>query len=212
MRNLPKNPKVIFEKYQDPLDDKEVDIAEDDDDSYDDTDEFLPLMGMQRPRAFKMLQTPLGFLSLPEHSLATKNMDFWVFHSNFDITFPMIESLNGLPGVEFLKILTRYRGIVGFGKLFDVEESKKNMENALFHKLEEQQLINTSLPSNKQLNILKDIPVYSKYYAVYTLPNNEVQTVASNEDNAEYREKIAVLQFLHLNIGGIYYDNAEQMD
>ena len=41
------------------------------------------------------------------------------------------DKLNIIPGVEVLKILSRYRFFVGIGKLFDFTEVRKNIENEI---------------------------------------------------------------------------------
>lgn len=62
------------------------------------------------------------------------NFDCWIGHTNFDITYNIKDKLNIIPGVEVLKIFSRYRFFVGIGKLFDFAEVRKNIENEILPK------------------------------------------------------------------------------
>lgn len=57
--------------------------------------------------------------------------DCWVGHTNFDLTVNVKNILDKVPGVEVLKILTRYRFFIGVGKLFDFKEVRKEIEDTL---------------------------------------------------------------------------------
>ena len=62
------------------------------------------------------------------------NFDCWMAHTNFDIT-PMIkEKLNVVPGVEVLKICSRYRFFVGVGTMFNFRDVRKNIEDIILPK------------------------------------------------------------------------------
>lgn len=57
--------------------------------------------------------------------------DCWIGHTNFDITINIKNILDNTPGVEILKIFSRYRFFVGVGQLFDFKEVRKNIEENL---------------------------------------------------------------------------------
>jgi len=57
--------------------------------------------------------------------------DCWVGHTNFDLTPNIKNMLDKIPGIEVLKILSRYRFFIGVGKLFDFKEVRKEIEENL---------------------------------------------------------------------------------
>ena len=44
------------------------------------------------------------------------NFECWIAHTNFDITHRVKEHLNKVPGVEILKVFSRYRFFIVLGK------------------------------------------------------------------------------------------------
>lgn len=62
------------------------------------------------------------------------NFDCWMGHTNFDITPVIKEKLNTIPGVEVLKICSRYRFFVGVGTMFNFTDVRKNIEEVILPK------------------------------------------------------------------------------
>lgn len=62
------------------------------------------------------------------------NFDCWVGHTNFDITPRIKEKLNKVPGIEILKIFSRYRFFVGIGQMFDFQNVRYDIEKELIIK------------------------------------------------------------------------------
>lgn len=59
------------------------------------------------------------------------SFDCWIGHTNFDITHSIKNTLNKIPGVEILKIFSRYRFFIGVGKMFDFKDVRQYIEDAL---------------------------------------------------------------------------------
>jgi hypothetical protein len=59
------------------------------------------------------------------------NFDCWMGHTNFDITPRIKEQLNKIPGIEILKIFSRYRFFVGIGQMFDFQNVRHDIEKEL---------------------------------------------------------------------------------
>lgn len=59
------------------------------------------------------------------------SFDCWIGHTNFDLTYSIKETLNKVPGVELLKICSRYRFFIGVGKMFDFTKVRNDIENAI---------------------------------------------------------------------------------
>jgi hypothetical protein len=95
-----------------------------DDDTYEDEDD--------EKHDFKM---PIPLLPLTNQlveDLSTlSSFDCWIGHTNFDITPHIKNILDSIPGIEFLKIYSRYRFFIGIGKMFDFAEVRKTIEDSL---------------------------------------------------------------------------------
>jgi hypothetical protein len=68
---------------------------------------------------------------LLEELIMLSNFDCWMGHTNFDITPKIKEQLDSIPGVEVLKICSRYRFFIGIGNMFDFKEVRKIIEKEL---------------------------------------------------------------------------------
>tara|TARA_Y100001938_G_C8088076_1_gene433315 strand:+ start:2119 stop:2571 length:453 start_codon:yes stop_codon:yes gene_type:complete len=67
-----------------------------------------------------------------EISLAT-NFECWIGHTNFNLTENIKDKLDQIEGVEMLKVYSRYRFLVGIGRMFDFSDVRKNIES-IFNK------------------------------------------------------------------------------
>ena len=65
-----------------------------------------------------------------EINLAT-NFDCWVAHTNFNLTEHIKNELDRVEGVELLRIFSRYRFLVGVGRMFDFTEVRKEIEKII---------------------------------------------------------------------------------
>jgi hypothetical protein len=83
--------------------------------------------------AKNLVMMPMSEDMLKELSLLT-NFDCWLAHTNFDVTHGIKNKLNKIPGVEVLKIFSRYRFFIAVGKLFDFTEVRTNIENEIIPK------------------------------------------------------------------------------
>tara|TARA_Y100000592_G_scaffold97970_1_gene169872 strand:+ start:3131 stop:3595 length:465 start_codon:yes stop_codon:yes gene_type:complete len=68
-----------------------------------------------------------------EISLAT-NFDCWVAHTNFNLTENIKNKLDSIEGIELLKVFSRYRFLVGVGKMFEFSDVRKTIEDTLTNK------------------------------------------------------------------------------
>jgi hypothetical protein len=59
------------------------------------------------------------------------SFDCWIAHTNFDITPKIKDRLNSIPGIELLKICSRYRFFIGIGQMFDFKEVRNKIEESL---------------------------------------------------------------------------------
>lgn len=68
---------------------------------------------------------------LIEEMTVLSNFDCWMGHTNFDITPEIKDKLNVVPGIELLKICSRYRFFIGVGSMFSFSDVRKNIENII---------------------------------------------------------------------------------
>lgn len=59
------------------------------------------------------------------------SFDCWIGHTNFDITHQIKESLNKVPGIELLKVCSRYRFFIGVGQMFDFKNVRDDINKAI---------------------------------------------------------------------------------
>ena len=87
----------------------------------------------------RIASTPHGFVSMTEHSFASKHFDFWTMHYNQDITPKIVEIIEKCQGVETLNTLTRYRVRIGFNRpliqsgAFNLNEIRGQIESAVIN-------------------------------------------------------------------------------
>ena len=62
------------------------------------------------------------------------NFDCWVAHTNFNLTEKIKNQLDKIEGVELLKVYSRYRFLVGIGRMFDFKDVRRKIESKICHK------------------------------------------------------------------------------
>lgn len=67
----------------------------------------------------KVIATPMGIIPLNDNTASNKIFNFWMGHTNFDITYNIARTIELTEGVETLDVFTRYRFRVGVGKAFE---------------------------------------------------------------------------------------------
>ena len=132
---------VLFEKWHDPFfDDASEAPAEDDLMTAEEAEGLLRMDGIEpeemmgasiRPTPF--LATSMGPMSITEHTQPSKVFNFWVGHSNTQITTPIGEAIAKVEGVEVLTVFSRYRFRVGIGKMFKDGKVFRDIRKAILN-------------------------------------------------------------------------------
>ncbi len=137
---------IMWEKWRDPFgekDDNDIDHIYDSDDSDDDddtnfeTDDYPDAFSKKLnnnlgPKQIKVIATPMGIIPLNENTASGKIFNFWIGHTNFDITKQVADTIEKIDGVETLDIFTRYRFRIGVGKAFYDSEVKQTIQNTVY--------------------------------------------------------------------------------
>ena len=99
----------------------------------------------------RIVSTPQGFVSLTEHSFASKHFDFWTLHYNHDITKDVAEAIEKCEGVETINVMTRYRARIGFNRpliqsgAFNLNKLRKNIEKKILSASKEDSILEEAI-------------------------------------------------------------------
>lgn len=80
----------------------------------------------------KVIATPMGIIPLNDNTASNKIFNFWLGHTNFDITHNIGRVIEQTNGVETLDIFTRYRFRVAIGKAFDDSIVMRQINNRVY--------------------------------------------------------------------------------
>ncbi len=115
--------KIIWEKWTDPFGEniEETKWNNYDDEDLDEESELLDneLLKSKMSKPVKVIASPLGLIPYNEYTASSKIFNFWVGHTNFNITPRIAKIIETCDGVELLDIFTRYRFRIGIGKCFN---------------------------------------------------------------------------------------------
>jgi hypothetical protein len=67
----------------------------------------------------RVIATPIGIIPVNDNTSSSKIFNFWIGHTNFDITKKVAETIEKTEGVESLDVYTRYRFRISVGKAFE---------------------------------------------------------------------------------------------
>jgi len=150
---------IIWQKWLDPLgeddldhihtDKNEQDFSLDNDigDFYDDTNldnEENETQDIQEEniqfykKATRVIMTPMGIIPYTENTASNKIFNFWVGHTNFDITNSICSIIEKHYGIETLDIFTRYRFRISIGKVFNAADVMSELSTNIYRHLREQ--------------------------------------------------------------------------
>ncbi|MGA1049455.1 MAG: hypothetical protein ACO3UU_15740, partial [Minisyncoccia bacterium] len=79
----------------------------------------------------KVIASPLGLIPYNEHTAPGKIFNFWLGHTNFNITEQVKNIIEQSDGVEILDVFTRYRFRIAIGKCFNDSEIMKHISDKI---------------------------------------------------------------------------------
>lgn len=140
---MKKAPIIVWEKWVDPLGLEQENQYEENffDDEENDESELLGGSSSEfddrqkPPKSVRVISTPMGFIPMDQTTPAGKIFNFWMGHSNFNITKPIAYIIEKTDGVETLDIYTRYRFRIGVGKLFEDGDVMREINSKLYEHL-----------------------------------------------------------------------------
>lgn len=123
--------KIIWEKWIDPFGNNtdETKWNHYDNDDLDEQTEFFDdeLLKSKLSKPVKVIATPMGLIPYNEYSSCSSIFNFWIGHTNFNISSNITKIIEQSEGVELLDIFTRYRFRVGIGKCFNDSDIMKSI-------------------------------------------------------------------------------------
>jgi hypothetical protein len=172
----------------------------------------------------RIVQTPQGFVTLTEHSFASKSFDFWTMHYNQDITKKIISEIEKCPGVESVNPITRYRARIGFNRMllqagaFDLNEIRKSVEMAVMgcdsknilsyenkyvEKDDDSDLIGFSEEIKEKVKSQVLELEKNKFWAMYVFPNGSMEYIVETDAKSiGFEEKSLFFKRIENMIGG----------
>lgn len=136
---------VVWQKWVDPfgLDDDEEDLSSFiNNDQINETEynqtPMLPdqeLIQNMKASTIKVMATPMGIIPINDNTASGKIFNFWIGHTNFNITKKIASVIETINGVETLDIFTRYRFRIAVGKAFNDSEVMRDINNTVYKEL-----------------------------------------------------------------------------
>ncbi len=137
---------IVWEKWVDPFGDdmdeakwtdynNDIQDLADDSDDDDTMEEPLPHI-IRNTKPIKVIASPMGLIPYNEHTASGKIFNFWLGHTNFNISKKIESMIEQCDGVEILDIFTRYRFRIAIGKCFNDSETMKLINDKLYSALE----------------------------------------------------------------------------
>lgn len=137
-------PVIVWEKWVDPFGadmdeakwtDYDNSIDELIDDDLEDEEDHYPKV-IKNTRPIKVISSPMGLIPYNEHTASSKIFNFWLGHTNFNISQKIQQIIETCDGVEILDIFTRYRFRIAIGKCFNDSDTMKQISDKIYHSME----------------------------------------------------------------------------
>jgi len=136
---------VVWQKWVDPFgfDDDEEELSsfinkdQADETEYNQTSALPDQEIIQNMKAstIKVMATPMGIIPINDNTASGKIFNFWIGHTNFNITKKIAGVIEAINGVETLDIFTRYRFRIAIGKAFNDSEVMRDINNTIYKEL-----------------------------------------------------------------------------
>jgi hypothetical protein len=140
-------PKIVWEKWYSPFGEDDVEEQQYlegalnnsiEDENIDESSLLPEDKGMVLSKQLynqKFMITPMGVMPITENTDSGKIFNFWIGHTNFDITHNIARTIEGCEGVESLDIFTRYRFRISIGKIFKEADVMHNINQQVYKDL-----------------------------------------------------------------------------
>lgn len=142
-----KVPSIVWQKWADPFlngpmthSSPEDFIQEpeyiDDINEYEEDDISQIEQDPTNKKEMKVVVTPLGIIPYDETNSIGYTFNFWIGHTNFDLSTKVSTIIENTRGVETLDVFTRYRFRIGIGQLFNSGDVMSNITHEIYEYLD----------------------------------------------------------------------------
>lgn len=203
--------KIIWQHWQNPYGNEESEFVDEDKSPWELREELE-----ESPKAFKVrpvIPTPLGFVPVYPFQNFSETFEFWMGHTNFDITQDVSDKIEATPGVEFLDVITRYCFRIAIGKAFNGTDVKLNIQQNLNAMPPKKGEINPhdmkldKVTRDKVTLIQETIKKEFLYWAIYVMPNGEIDAGGANTEEG-YDMHLELYKGAQEVAGGVIYQYA----
>jgi hypothetical protein len=139
---------------------------------------------------------PFGIIPIGDHNKPGKLYNLWIADTNFNVDYGFCREIEKLDGVELMRVFTRYRMMIGIGRLFDTDKVQKSVEELMKKQAEalkppvKQEKPVPAAGSDAALQVLKrSLAKRHKFWAIIIRPNNTHITV-TGENQADVLVKM----------------------
>lgn len=145
MTNNKKENLIIWQKWSDPFGEDDMydlsanemnDFIEDEEASkeLDSVEQQEPILKSRKN--IRVMATPMGIIPVTDNTASGKIFNFWIGHTNFNVTKKITSIIEETDGVETLDIFTRYRFRIAVGKAFDDSSVMRTINDNVYSYLE----------------------------------------------------------------------------
>ena len=202
--------KFVWELWKDPIDIEDIKTTES-----PTWEEETKLLQSMTP----VMQTHFGLLPIFENNQASKRFEFWILHTNFDITKPIIQLIDSVAGVETLEVFTRYRLRIGFPRsgLFDVRTVKQQIQKTILELDQKKAIIQLNVfddkIANKAIELYKQLSTNTDYWGMYVVPNGHISVITTNTPTQyqSFIKQLQVFQTTQQLVGGQILSSEESI-
>lgn len=187
--------KIVWEKVNYSLDTARGRWINDDiDEDFHDQEEhdIDGLMGQDLLPIGRVVSTPMGMFEIDDAFNPLHHFNFWIANTDFDLTQEFLDKLDTVPGVEGIKIMSRYRFVMAIGTLFDATKVRLLIELT----------IGTLSLSQTVLDKKKELEESGKQWTMFIYPNLN-SFISVLEDDPERDSKIKKINELNDNGSGL---------
>jgi hypothetical protein len=132
---------IVWQKWFDPFghDDLPLEnpIDEEDNDDLKDYSSKEDTASLKEG-PLKAIITPMGLIPYTENTASSKIFNFWVGHTNFNLSRKVVDIIETSDGVETLDVFTRYRFRIAIGKVFDDAKVMTNINDKVYEYLDQE--------------------------------------------------------------------------
>jgi hypothetical protein len=133
---------IIWQKWADPFGQEDIENEEhdpyvgeySDEESDVDSSDDQPISPNAK-QAVRVIATPMGIIPMNDNTMSGKLFNFWIGHTNFNLSKKIVDIIETTEGIETLDIFTRYRFRISVGKAFDDSEVMRDVNKKVYREL-----------------------------------------------------------------------------